>query len=382
MNGAMSASGGKSGNHPLSGSCLLMPPTRTSPHHPFWPLAAISDSLVAVSLALGQAMRRRDLLSLVGSAAAWPLVARAQQRKLVRLGYLQGETREDATVQNLRRQFVLGMRDLDYIEGRDYVLEERYFGGQIDRAGTYAQELVDLRVNVIVAGGEAAIRAVKRVTSQIPIVMTLAADPVGSGLVPTLAHPGGNITGMSALASDLASKRVELLKELVAQAKRVAVLWNPSNQSKVTEWKDTQIAAQSAGMTLLPVEAQTSAEIDQALQSIKRERPDAMIVLTESFTLAFRQQIGEFAVANRLPMIAELREFVVVGGLASYGASRADLWRRSATYVVKILQGDNPGDLPVEQPTRFELVISLKTAKAFGLAVPPALLTRADEVIE
>jgi len=327
-------------------------------------------------------MRRRDLLSLAGSAAAWPLVARAQQRKLVRLGYLQGETREDATVQNLRRQFVLGMRDLDYIEGRDYVLEERYFGGQIDRAATYAQELVDLRVDVIVAGGEAAIRAVKRVTSQIPIVMTLAADPVGSGLVPTLAHPGGNITGMSALASDLASKRVELLKELVAQAKRVAVLWNPSNQSKVTEWKDTQIAAQSAGMTLLPVEAQTSAEIDQALQSIKRERPDAMIVLTESVTLAFRQQIGEFAVANRLPMIAELREFVVVGGLASYGASRADLWRRSATYVVKILQGDNPGDLPVEQPTRFELVISLKTAKAFGLAVPPALLTRADEVIE
>ena len=327
-------------------------------------------------------MRRRDLLSLAGSAAAWPLVARAQQRKLVRLGYLQGETREDATVQNLRRQFVLGMRDLDYIEGRDYVLEERYFGGQIDRAGTYAQELVDLRVDVIVAGGEAAIRAVKRVTSQIPIVMTLAADPVGSGLVPTLAHPGGNITGMSALASDLASKRVELLKELVAQAKRVAVLWNPSNQSKVTEWKDTQIAAQSAGMTLLPVEAQTSAEIDQALQSIKRERPDAMIVLTESVTLAFRQQIGEFAVVNRLPMIAELREFVVVGGLASYGASRADLWRRSATYVVKILQGDNPGDLPVEQPTRFELVISLKTAKAFGLAVPPALLTRADEVIE
>jgi putative ABC transport system substrate-binding protein len=135
-------------------------------------------------------------------------------------------------------------------------------------------------------------------------------------------------------------------------------------------------------MTLLPVEAQTSAEIDQALQSIKRERADAMIVLAESFTLAFRQQIGEFAVANRLPMVAALREFVVVGGLASYGASRADLWRRSATYVVKILQGDNPGDLPVEQPTRFELVISLKTAKALGLTVPPSLLARADEVIE
>src|SRR5262249_22114464 len=237
---------------------------------------------------LGVVMRRRTFIAHLGTVSvAWSLAARAQQRKLARLGYLQGEAREDATIQNLRRQFVLGMRDLDYIQGRAYGLEERYFGGQIDRAGTYAQELVDLRVDVIVAGGEAAIRAAKRATSQIPIVMTLAADPVGSGLVPTLAHPGGNVTGMSALASDLASKRVELLRELVAQAKRIAVLWNPSNQSQVTEWKDTQIAAQSAGMTLLPVEAQTSTEIDQAFQSINHERPDAMIVLNESLTLAF-----------------------------------------------------------------------------------------------
>lgn len=305
-----------------------------------------------------------------------------RQSKPIRLGYLQGGTRDDAAERNLRRQFVLGMRDLGYIEGRNYVIEERYADGQMDRLATYAQELVDLPVDVIVAGGEASIRAAKRATSQIPIVMTLAADPVGSGLVPTLAHPGGNVTGMSALASDLASKRVELLKELLPQANRVAVLWNPSNQSKVTEWKDTQIAAQSVGLTLLPFDVQTSAEFDRAFQAIKRQQPDAMIVLTESLTLAFRQQIGEFAMANRLPMIAELREFVVAGGLASYGASRADLWRRAASYVVKILHGDNPSDLPVEQPTRFELIISLKTAKALGLAVPPLLLTRADDVIE
>jgi putative ABC transport system substrate-binding protein len=325
-------------------------------------------------------MRRRDFIKVVaGAAAGWPVIARAQH---VRLGYLQGDVRDDPAAQNLRRQFVLGMRDFDYIEGRDYVMEERYASGQMERLATYAQELVDLSVDVIVAGGEASIRAAKRATSQIPIVMTIAADPVGSGLVPTLAHPGGNLTGMSGLASDMASKRVELLKELLPQAKRVAVLWNPSNQSKVTEWKDTQIAAQSAALILLPFDVQTSAEIDRSFPSIKREQPDAMIVLTESFTLAFRQPIGQFAVANRLPMIAELREFVVVGGLASYGASRADLWRRAATYVVKILHGDNPGDLPVEQPTRFELVISLKTAKALGLAVPPTLLARADEVIE
>src|SRR5262245_21217731 len=196
----------------------------------------LPSDVVGSSSQLGVVMRRRTFIAHLGTVSvAWSLAARAQQRKLARLGYLQGEAREDATIQNLRRQFVLGMRDLDYIQGRDYVLEERYFGGQIDRAGTYAQELVDLRVDVIVAGGEAAIRAAKRATSQIPIVMTLAADPVGSGLVPTLAHPGGNVTGMSALASDLASKRVELLRELVAQAKRIAVLWNPSNQSKVTE---------------------------------------------------------------------------------------------------------------------------------------------------
>jgi putative ABC transport system substrate-binding protein len=327
-------------------------------------------------------MRRRDFIKGFVGSTAWPLAARAQETKPIHLGYLQGDAPDDTVTQNLRRQFVLGMRDLGYIEGRDYVMEERYAAGQMDRVVTYAQELVALQVDVIVAGGEASIRAAKRATGQIPIVMTLAADPVGSGLVPTLAHPGGNITGMSALASDMASKRVELVKELLPQAKRVAVLWNPSNQSKITEWKDTQIAAQSAGLVLLPFDVQTSGEIDRALPSIKREQPDAMIVLTDSFTLAFRQRIGEFAVADRLPMIAELREFVVVGGLASYGASRADLWRRAADYAVKIVRGEKPGDLPIQQPTRFELVIGLKTAKALGLALPPTLVTRADEVIE
>jgi putative tryptophan/tyrosine transport system substrate-binding protein len=327
-------------------------------------------------------VKRRDFMTLVGGAAAWPLVARAQTGKVVRLGYLEGGAREDPTTQNLRHHFVLGMRDLGYNEGRDYLLEERYAAGQLDTFAAHAQELVELPVDMIVAGGEAAIRAAKRATSQIPIVMTLAADPIGSGLVSNLAHPGGNLTGMSALASDLAGKRVELLKELVPKAKRAAVLWNPSNQSKVTEWKDTQIAAQSVALILVPVEAQTPAELDRALAAVRREPPDAMIAFTESFTLTFRERIGEFALANRLPMVAELREFAVVGALASYGTSRADLWRRSASYVVKILRGANPGDLPVEQPTRFDLVINLKTAKALGLDVPPSLLARADEVIE
>lgn len=328
-------------------------------------------------------MRRRDFISLVGGAAAtWPLAARAQQGKLVRLGYLEGGARTDPTVQNLRRQFVLGMRDLGYLEGRDYVMEERYAAGQMDKFAAYAQELVSIPVDVIVAGGEAPIRAAKRATTQIPIVMTLSADPIGSGLVSNIAHPGGNLTGMSALASDLAGKRVELLRELLPKAKRVAVLWNPSNQSKITEWKDTQLAAQSAGFELLPFDAQTPTELDRAFSAIKREQTDGMITLAESFTIAFRDQIGKFALANKLPMVTELREFVAAGGLASYGTSRADLWRRSAAYVVKILRGASPGDLPIEQPTRFELVINLRTAKALGLDIVPTLLDRADEVIE
>ena len=328
-------------------------------------------------------MRRRDFIAIVGGAVLTSaLEVRAQQGKPARLGLMEGGEGTDPTVQNLRRQFVVGMRDLGYIEGRDYILETRYAAGQLERFESYARELVEIKVDIIVAGGEAAIRAAKRATTQIPIVMALAADPVGSGLVSNLAHPGGNLTGMSALASDLASKRVELLKELVPNAKRISVLWNPSNQAKVTEWKDTQVTAQSLGLTLLPFDAQTRAELDRAFAGIKREQPDGMITLTESFTIAFRKPIAEFALANRLPMVAELREFVVAGGFASYGTSRADLWRRSAAHVVKILRGANPGDLPVEQPTRFDLVINLSTAKALGITVPPLVLSRADEVIE
>jgi putative ABC transport system substrate-binding protein len=328
-------------------------------------------------------MRRREFITLLGCAVlASAFEAHGQQGKPARLGYLVGGAETDQTVQNLRHQFLLGMRDLGYIEGRDYVLEGRYAAGQLERLESSARELVELRVDIILAEGEAAIRAAKRATTQIPIVMTLAADPTGSGLIANLAHPGGNLTGMSALASDLAGKRVELLKELVPNAKRISVLWNPSNQSKITEWKDTQITAQSVGFILLPFDAQTPVELDRAFVAINRERPDAMIAFSDSFTIAFRHQIAEFALTNRLPMVTELREFVVAGGLASYGASRADLSRRSAAYVVKILRGADPGNLPVEQPTRFDLVINLKTAKTISLSVPPSVLSRADEVIE
>ena len=216
----------------------------------------------------------------------------------------------------------------------------------------------------------------------IPIVMTLAADPVGSGFVNSLARPGGNVTGMSALAPDVAGKRVELLKELVPRAVRVAVLWNSSNQAKVAEWDDTQDPARTVGLSLRSFEARSQEELDGALAAIGQNRPDALIVLNENLTIAFRQRIGSFALANRLPMVSELREFAEAGGLASYGINRADLWRRSSSYVDKIMRGAKPGDLPVEQPTKFEMVINMNTAKAIGIEIAPTLLARADEVIE
>jgi putative ABC transport system substrate-binding protein len=325
---------------------------------------------------------RREFITLIGGVAAWPLAARAQQPKMVRIGYLDPGVRTDATVQNLRRQFLLGLRDLGYVENRNFVMVERNADGQLDRLPALAAELVRAPVDIVVAAGEASIRATKHATDQVPIVMLIAADPIGSGFVASLARPGGNITGMSALASDMAGKRVELLKEVVPRASRAAVLWNSSNRSKVEEWKETQAAAATVGLTLHSVEAHASADLDRAFASILRDPVDAMIVFSESLTTAFREQIGSFALANRLPMVSELREFAVVGAVATYGTSRSDLWRRSAGYVDKIVRGAEPADLPVEQPTRFELVINLKAAKAIGLSIPDKLIALADDVIE
>jgi putative ABC transport system substrate-binding protein len=327
-------------------------------------------------------MKRREFMALLGGAAAWPLVARAQQPKIFRLGYLESGFGADPTVQNLRHQFLLGLRDLSYVEDRNFKMEDRNADGNLERLPALAADLARLPVSIIVAGGDGPIRAAMQAADKIPIVMTISGDPISSGIVSSLARPGGNVTGMSALASDMAGKRVELLKEIVPRASRVAVLWNSNNKSKIEEWKETQTAAKTTGLTVISVEARAAEEIERAFGLILRERPDAMITLAESLTLAYREQIGHFALSNRLPMIAELREFAVVGGLASYGTSRPDLWRRAATYVDKIMRGAKPGDLPVEQPVRFEMVINLKTAKAISLDVAPTMLARADEVIE
>jgi len=326
---------------------------------------------------------RRQLLAVLGgAAAAWPLAARAQQPKIIRLGYLDPQRPSDPIAANLRRQFLLGLRDLGYVEGRHFKMEDRSADGQLDRLSNLATELARLPVDMFVVGGDAPIIAAMRASDTIPIAMTLAADPIRSGFIESLAHPGGNVTGMSALASDMAGKRLELLKEAVPRAQRVAVLWNSDNPSKVAEWGETQEAAGTVGLALRSVEARSRDELETALAAIGKNLPDAMLTFAEGLTISLRQRIGTFALANRLPMISELREFAEAGGIATYGVNRADLWRRTATYVDKITRGAKPADLPVEQPTRFELIINLNNAKAIGLDVPPTLLARADEAIE
>ena len=326
---------------------------------------------------------RRQLLAVLGgAAAAWPLAARAQQPKIIRLGYLDPQRPSDPIAANLRRQFLLGLRDLGYVEGRHFKMEDRSADGQLDRLSNLATELERLPVDMFVVGGDAPIIAAMRASDTIPIAMTLAADPIRSGFIESLAHPGGNVMGMSALASDMAGKRLELLKEAVPRAQRVAVLWNSDNPSKVAEWGETQEAAGTVGLALRSVEARSRDELETALAAIGKNLPDAMLTFAEGLTISLRQRIGTFALANRLPMISELREFAEAGGIATYGVNRADLWRRTATYVDKIARGAKPADLPVEQPTRFELIINLNNAKAIGLDVPPTLLARADEAIE
>ena len=327
---------------------------------------------------------RRQFISAASvGMIAWPLAAGAQQPKIFRLGYLDPGVASDPTVQNLRRQFLLGLRDLGDVEDRDFQMIDRNADGHLERLPALATDLARLPVDMLVAsGGEASVRAAKQ-ANKIPIIMTVGADRIGSGgIIASLARPGGNVTGMSALASEMGGKRLELLKDIIPRAPRIAVLWNPDNKSKVAEWNDMETAAKTTGLSLIAVEVRTPEAIEGAFGSILRERPDAMVTLTEALTLTNHERIGQFALSNRVPMFAELREFVVAGGLASYGVSRPDLWRRSASYVHKIMRGAIPADLPVENPVKFEMVISLKTAKALGIDVPPTLLATADEVIE
>jgi putative ABC transport system substrate-binding protein len=275
------------------------------------------------------------------------------------------------------------LRDLNYVEGRNIVIEYRWAEGQYDRFPGFVAEAVQSKVDVIVTAGTPAILAAKEGTRTIPIVMAVIGDPIAAGVVPSLARPGGNITGSTSMTPEIDGKRLELLKELVPRVSRVAVLWNPANPNNAARLKGMQAAAQALRLTLVPVVgAADGQQLDKGFGEIVTARAEALIMESDRALLAQRARIVDFAAKRRLPALYAYREFVEGGGLASYAPSYPAMFRRAASYVDKILKGAKPADLPIEQPTKFELVINLKTAKALGLTIPQSLLQRADEVIQ
>jgi putative ABC transport system substrate-binding protein len=308
-----------------------------------------------------------------------PLAAEAQPaRKVLRVGVLQPGTPPEPLVEAFRA----GLRDLGYVEGRDIVLEFRWAEGKLDRFPELAAELVGLRVDVIHTLSTPAAIAARRATTTIPIVFTGVGDPVGTGVVSSLAHPGGNVTGVSIMATELSGKRLEILREMVPKVSRVAMLWNDTNPSMVLRAHEIETAAAKLGVTIQSLGVHDLITFDHAFASIVNGGAGALIGLIDPFTRQHRQRIVDFAAQRHLPALYEAREFVEAGGLICYGPSLLAIQRRSAAYVDKILKGAKPADLPVEQPTKFELVINLKTAKALGLPIPQSLLQRADEVIQ
>jgi putative ABC transport system substrate-binding protein len=309
----------------------------------------------------------------------WPLAARAQQAaKLPTVGFLGAGT--PATHGQWAAAFVQRLRELSWIEGRNLSIEVRWAEGRSERYAEIAAEFVRLKVDVIVTGG-GAVLAAKQATSVIPIVFALANDPLGTGVVASLARPGGNVTGLSLQATDLAGKRLELLREVVPGLRRLAILANAGNPAAVLEMGEVQSTARTLGLTVATLEVRRAEDIAPAFEALKG-RADALYVCTDALLNTNRTRINTLALRARLPTICGNREFVEAGGLMSYAANFPDQFRRAADFVDKILRGANPGDLPVEQPTKFDLVINLITAKALGLTVPPLLLGRADAVIE
>jgi putative ABC transport system substrate-binding protein len=329
-------------------------------------------------------MKRRTFIAGVGSAAAWPLAARAQRLgKIWRIGFLAGAVRPAALESSQWSGFLQGMRELGYVEDRDFVIEWRFAEGHPEHLPTLAADLVRAKVDIIVAGNPQAIRPVQEASSTIPIVMAISTDPVGTGIIASLAHPGGNITGLATSADDTAPKQLQLLAMAVPNLSRVAVLWNPDEPNSTPVPKNAAATALIAGLQLVPVDMRKLQDVENAFDALTKERAEALIVGgAGGVVVAQRQQIVDLALRNRLPTIFAYREYVQSGGLMSYGESFHEFNRRTAYYVDKIIKGVKPADLPVEQPTRFSLTLNLKTAKTLGLIIPETLLAIADEVIQ
>jgi len=323
--------------------------------------------------------RRRFLLtSLAGALAAPPAPDAQQATKVARIGWLG----VDPSGIHLQAAFVEGLRDLGYVEGRNLVLERRYTGATLERAPALAADLAALKLDVVVAASTPNALAAKDATRSIPIVFAAASDPVASGLVASLARPGGNVTGLSFLSPELVGKHLERLKEAVPGARRVAVLWQPGERPKGEMLRGGDIAARALGLRLHLVEVRRPDDFDRAFSDVTRARANALALVTSAMFFVERRRLVDLTAKHRLPTVWPWREAVDAGGFMSYAPHLPDLFRRAATYVDKILKGARPGELPVEQPTKFELVVNLKTAQALGLTIPPSLLARADEVIE
>ena len=324
---------------------------------------------------------RRKIVLALGAAALAPRLVRAQAPATVRrIGLLSSYSPSDAALWHLA--FRLGLRDLGWVEGKNISIDYRYAEGRSERLTELAADLVRLQVDVIVASGITDALAAQKATRAIPIVMAIPSDPVASGLVGSLARPGGNVTGLSQMSMELVGKRLELLKEMVPKLSRVAVLWNPQGASSTVTWKEIQLPARQLGIQLHSLEIRSPDDFAKAFEAAIKARAGALFIIGDPVTATNLKRIADLAAKTRLPSIFSSSEFADAGGLVAYGPDRADLFRRAAAYVDKILKGAKPGDLPIDRATKFDLVVNLKTAKALGIAIPQSVLFRAGRVIE
>jgi putative ABC transport system substrate-binding protein len=324
---------------------------------------------------------RRKFVAALGGAAAWPIAARGQQPAIPALGLLNATT--SAAAHNLLSAFRQGLADAGFVEGRNLAIVYRSAEGDVARLPALAAELVQIPVAVIAAvGGDSAVHTAKATTTAIPIVFTTASDPVETGMVASLSRPGGNVTGATTLGSLVPAKHIGLLRDMVPKLATVGFLTSPSVPASATTIRDVQMAAQSADLKAVVVSVNSEAEVDTAFAQFREQRVDALVISSGTFFNRLRDRVVALAARHAIPTISPSRDFPVAGGLMSYGADSRDMYRQAALYVARILRGDKPADLPVTQPTRFELVINMKTVKALGMTVPPGLLAIADEVIE